>query len=469
MEIPGKTLGAPRPELSEGGVPARLLKLLRAMSRSLCGLLLAVYCSQAWAGSLPDEFYEIRISTDLNADLIEVEDSVDSPIAGVVLPDSQSVAATPDSGNAVTSESIAAENTPEAESEGNTGTSDTPEVSAEDVAAVETPTQPETETPETQVAVLTPETESSPETPSQSESTAAADTSEDQQPEPIQESAETEETQVAVLTPETESSTESPDEAESNTTAESAEDQQPEPIQESAETEETQVAVLTPETESSAESPDEAESSTTAESAEDQQAEPMQESAETGETQVAVLTPETETEEADQVTGDVAESAEEPEANSVSEQAEPQDGTVQASLDTTAASPQTTVADETPSREQMLAAVDKVVEDWSQAWADQDVDRYLEQYSLTFIPADSSLDWASWKFLRYTRLTRPTSIELSLADIEIVKLDAERATVVFNQTYRSNLFRDEVVKSLELVNENGQWKISAEEVLETIR
>ena len=424
MEIPGKTLGAPRPELSEGGVPARLLKLLRAMSRSLCGLLLAVYCSQAWAGSLPDEFYEIRISTDLNADLIEVEDSVDSPIAGVVLPDSQSVAATPDSGNAVTSESIAAENTPEAESEGNTGTSDTPEVSAEDVAAVETPTQPETETPETQVAVLTPETESSPETPSQSESTAAADTSEDQQPEPIQESAETEETQVAVLTPETESS---------------------------------------------AESPDEAESSTTAESAEDQQAEPMQESAETGETQVAVLTPETETEEADQVTGDVAESAEEPEANSVSEQAEPQDGTVQASLDTTAASPQTTVADETPSREQMLAAVDKVVEDWSQAWADQDVDRYLEQYSLTFIPADSSLDWASWKFLRYTRLTRPTSIELSLADIEIVKLDAERATVVFNQTYRSNLFRDEVVKSLELVNENGQWKISAEEVLETIR
>ena len=377
--------------------------LSRATPWVVCGLLLTLFGSYARAGSLPDEFYKIQISTDLNAELIEVEDSLDAPIAGVILPDSQSVAAAPDSGNAVEPAPTTAESTAESKpattaesaqkAEESTSTADASEISEEEMAAAEVAVEQET---------------------------AAAEASVEPGAESITETVEPAETQAASPAPETEPEAESADTQESEVAVAVAtsEDGEADPA-------ETQVASLTAETE------------------------PEAESADTQESEVAVVSPE--------------DAETDPEAPGAP------DGTVQAGLDSNTALPETPLADEEVSREQLLAEVDQVVQDWSRAWANQDVERYLEQYSLTFIPADSSLDWASWKFLRYTRLTRPTTIELALSEIEFTQLDAEQATVVFNQVYRSNLYQDVVIKSLELVNENGQWKISAEEVLEIIR
>ncbi len=45
-------------------------------------------------------------------------------------------------------------------------------------------------------------------------------------------------------------------------------------------------------------------------------------------------------------------------------------------------------------------------------------------------------------------------------------MSAERARVSFDQSYRSNLYSDDMRKTLELVREDGRWKIVEERIEE---
>ncbi len=61
-------------------------------------------------------------------------------------------------------------------------------------------------------------------------------------------------------------------------------------------------------------------------------------------------------------------------------------------------------------------------------------------------------------------LSSPQTINLELSAIDGEQVSAERARVSFDQAYRSDRYNDDVRKTLELVREDGRWKIVEERV-----
>jgi chromosome segregation ATPase len=121
------------------------------------------------------------------------------------------------------------------------------------------------------------------------------------------------------------------------------------------------------------------------------------------------------------------------------------------------------VADESqPFRPQVRSAdLVALVTSWAQAWSNQDVDEYLASYSDRFQPA-SGLSRSRWQEQRRQRLTAPSFIEVEISSLDVSIDGPERGSVTFDQSYRSDTFQDVVRKSLELVLEDGEWRILSE-------
>ena len=100
---------------------------------------------------------------------------------------------------------------------------------------------------------------------------------------------------------------------------------------------------------------------------------------------------------------------------------------------------------------------------WAKAWSDQRVDDYLGFYAADFRPP-RKMDRSAWEDLRRSRITKPRYIEITLDAVELALLSGGRARVSFEQTYRSDSYRDTVRKSFELVRGDGDWKILVESV-----
>ena len=98
---------------------------------------------------------------------------------------------------------------------------------------------------------------------------------------------------------------------------------------------------------------------------------------------------------------------------------------------------------------------------WARAWSDQRVDDYLSFYGAAFVPRGgmSRDDWAS---TRRDRLTRPKFVVVEPSNFRTQIHGPDRATISFDQLYRSDTFQDRVVKTLELVREGDLWKIREE-------
>ncbi|MEM7350743.1 MAG: TIGR02266 family protein [Acidobacteriota bacterium] len=99
--------------------------------------------------------------------------------------------------------------------------------------------------------------------------------------------------------------------------------------------------------------------------------------------------------------------------------------------------------------------------DWAEAWASQRPDEYLASYSKKFQPP-RSMSRSDWEALRIRRISRPHFIQVGLSRIDAELLGPEHARVRFDQAYRSDNYRDFAQKTLELVREDGEWKILAE-------
>jgi len=101
------------------------------------------------------------------------------------------------------------------------------------------------------------------------------------------------------------------------------------------------------------------------------------------------------------------------------------------------------------------------VREWAQAWADQRVDDYLGFYSRGFLTPDT-LSREAWEVQRRERLSKPRFIKLSVDFLASRWIDAGRGWVEFRQSYWSDTFSDTVVKRLELIHEDGGWRILQE-------
>lgn len=103
----------------------------------------------------------------------------------------------------------------------------------------------------------------------------------------------------------------------------------------------------------------------------------------------------------------------------------------------------------------------ELVRSWAAAWSAQDVGRYLGHYSATFVP-EGGLPLSEWRAQRRQRLTAPASIRVAVTRLEARLLSESEARVTFLQTYRSEGYADTVDKVLELVREEGAWRIRRE-------
>lgn len=106
----------------------------------------------------------------------------------------------------------------------------------------------------------------------------------------------------------------------------------------------------------------------------------------------------------------------------------------------------------------------KLIEHWAQAWSEQRIDDYLACYAKDFRTPEglSRLDWEAQRRLR---IQEPQFIEIELEGPEILSLgDDETAIVRFRQLYRSSSYNVAATKTLELVQENGHWRILAESI-----
>ncbi len=110
----------------------------------------------------------------------------------------------------------------------------------------------------------------------------------------------------------------------------------------------------------------------------------------------------------------------------------------------------------------------RALKDWADAWSGRDEEAYLAAYDTRFAPAggDSRADWEKRRRLL---LGLAKNIELKIESPSVDRHDDGSATVTFNQFYRSDSYRDAVVKQLRMVERDGRWRIVEEKVLSILR
>lgn len=109
------------------------------------------------------------------------------------------------------------------------------------------------------------------------------------------------------------------------------------------------------------------------------------------------------------------------------------------------------------------ASITNMVERWAKAWSRQDVDAYLAFYAKDF-ETPKGRSRRAWEALRRERLTAPKSISVKIVSPRIRIAASGLASVTFRQTYRSNIIRSTITKTLVLEPSGDHWLIRQERV-----
>ncbi len=107
-------------------------------------------------------------------------------------------------------------------------------------------------------------------------------------------------------------------------------------------------------------------------------------------------------------------------------------------------------------------ALDPFLQAWIEDWERKDLEAYLAHYSRDFEPP-GNLNLAAWRDQRRNSLLKPSFIDVEIKNIRRQSTGAASAQLTFNQVYRSNLYNDQVLKTLVLRWEDERWKIVKEE------
>ncbi|WP_319380086.1 hypothetical protein [Thiomicrorhabdus sp.] len=103
-----------------------------------------------------------------------------------------------------------------------------------------------------------------------------------------------------------------------------------------------------------------------------------------------------------------------------------------------------------------------LVESWRQAWASQDVDRYLSFYDREEFVPKNGMAYSEWERSRQRILKRPKFIRIYLDDIRVEEVSSDERKVTFSQRYQSDRFKDSMHKTLVWKAKQGDWKIVSE-------
>lgn len=119
-----------------------------------------------------------------------------------------------------------------------------------------------------------------------------------------------------------------------------------------------------------------------------------------------------------------------------------------------------TVAKEASADSQAIAAIEKSVLAWANAWEQQNMPAYYSAYSSRFEPQGSTL--AAWKTERKERIVGKPAITVTVNDLK-TSVQGERATASFRQYYASGGYKATTRKTLRLQREGDKWRITREE------
>src|SRR3990170_2501877 len=107
------------------------------------------------------------------------------------------------------------------------------------------------------------------------------------------------------------------------------------------------------------------------------------------------------------------------------------------------------------------AEVLKAVNGWAEAWSKKDADGYLAYYAKEFkTPGGEARD--AWQKTRRARIAAPKSIAVGVESPKVNITGADRATVTFRQSYRSDVLKSNSRKTLVMVRTDGRWRIVEE-------
>jgi len=110
----------------------------------------------------------------------------------------------------------------------------------------------------------------------------------------------------------------------------------------------------------------------------------------------------------------------------------------------------------------------KSVSEWADAWARRDEEAYLAAYDASFTPQGGG-SRTDWEKSRRLLLGVARNIDLRIESPSVERADDGIATVTFQQIYRSDSYRDAVVKKLRMVERDGRWLIVDEQVQSILR
>ncbi|MEQ1592876.1 MAG: outer membrane protein assembly factor BamE [Thiobacillaceae bacterium] len=121
-----------------------------------------------------------------------------------------------------------------------------------------------------------------------------------------------------------------------------------------------------------------------------------------------------------------------------------------------------------PVSDESEAAVLLALKSWAEAWSKHDDETYIAAYAPNFVPAGGGTR-ADWEKRRRLLFGLAKNIELRIESPTVELASDGSALVTLNQYYRSDNYRDAVVKQITLVQQAGRWLISEERVASILR
>ncbi len=107
------------------------------------------------------------------------------------------------------------------------------------------------------------------------------------------------------------------------------------------------------------------------------------------------------------------------------------------------------------------------IQNWQIAWADQDIESYLNAYIDDYRGSLKEFDTPkAWRAWRSKRVLAPESISIEVNQLAIeIYSNMQYAVAEFQQVYRSPTYQDTVKKRLDLAKVGTNWVISGEHTL----
>jgi len=114
------------------------------------------------------------------------------------------------------------------------------------------------------------------------------------------------------------------------------------------------------------------------------------------------------------------------------------------------------------------AEIEAVLDQWVYAWSSKDIDTYLSLYSENF-DTPFNISREEWVGSRIRRIETPRWIRVRLEQVDYIQLDEISAALSVTQLYATPGYADRTRKHIDLVKEEGSWRILREDAVETVR